>query len=107
MRLNRSAEARSVLGPIHGGLQVVENQAYLRLLLLFRGELAEEALTASAAGELDPATLGYGLGNWHFLNGRRAAAVRRWQAVVGTGPWAAFGAIAAEADLQRMEGYNK
>lgn len=107
LRLSRADEARSVLAPIHGSLQVVENQAYLRLLLLFRGELAEEALTASAAGELDPATLGYGLGNWHFLNGRRAAAVRRWREVVAGGPWAAFGAVAAEADLKRMEGYNQ
>lgn len=104
LRLGRPDEARSVLAPIHGGLQVVENQAYLKLLLLFRGELGEEEIKASAAGELDPATLGYGLGNWHWLNGRRAAAVELWREVVAKGPWAAFGAVAAEAELRRLGG---
>jgi tetratricopeptide (TPR) repeat protein len=102
LRLPRPDEARSVLAPVHAGLAVVENQAYLRMLLLFRGERSAEEVERLAQEELDPATLGYGLGNWDFVNGRRAAAIERWRKVVAAGPWPAFGAVAAEADLERL-----
>jgi hypothetical protein len=40
----------------------------------------------------------YGVGAWHFVNGRRAEANKIWDAIL-TGPdWPSFGFIAAEAE---------
>jgi dipeptidyl aminopeptidase/acylaminoacyl peptidase/tetratricopeptide (TPR) repeat protein len=101
-RLGREEEAARVLAPITADMDVIENRAYHRLLLMYKGELAPDDLRRGADGDLDPPTLGYGLGNWHLYNGRREEAVRTFREVVVRGPWAAFGAIAAEADLKRL-----
>lgn len=103
-RLGREAEAAEVLAPVRADLKILENGAYHKLLLMYRGEISPEALLRPAEGgdAIDPATLGYGVGNWHLYNGRRAEAVRELQGVLATGQWAAFGYIAAEADLKRL-----
>lgn len=104
-RLGRSAEAAAVLEPIREGMDVIENRDYHRLLLLYRGELTPEALLADAADSGNPvgyATVGYGVGNWHLYNGRRAEAVELFRRVIAGGSWASFGYIAAEAELARM-----
>lgn len=105
-RLGREAEAREVLAPIRADLEILENQAYHRLLLMYRGELQPEALLASPASgpdAIDPVTVGYGIANWHLYNGRKAEAVKALRDVLAQGQWAAFGHIAAEADLHRLE----
>ncbi|HEX9944136.1 MAG TPA: tetratricopeptide repeat protein [Thermoanaerobaculia bacterium] len=101
-RLGHEEEERRVLGPIHAGMDIIENQAYHRLLLLYKGELTPEDLRAGASGDLDPPTIGYGLGNWHLYHGRREEAVRAFREVLAGGNWPAFGFIAAEADLKRL-----
>ena len=101
-RLGREEEARQVLEPIHAGMDIIENQAYHRLLLMYKGELSPEELRAGSSGDLDPPTLGYGLGNWHLYNGRRDEAVRTFREVLAGGNWGAFGYVAAEAELKRL-----
>jgi hypothetical protein len=49
------------------------------------------------------ATAAYGIGNWHFYNGRAAEAEAVFRRIMGGGQWAAFGYIAAEAELARMK----
>jgi tetratricopeptide (TPR) repeat protein len=105
-RLHRDAEARKVLAPIHGGLDVIENGAYHRLLLLYRGDLKrEDLLPAGGGGELDPVTVGYGLGALYLANGYPEQAVEEFHAVVARGQWASFGHIAAEAELYHLGEY--
>lgn len=99
-RLGRDTEAAQVLDPITADLDVMENTAYHRLLLLNKG-LLREADFASSGDALQDASTGYGLGAWHFYNGRVAEARRVWERVVAGGNWAAFGFIAAEAELAR------
>jgi tetratricopeptide (TPR) repeat protein len=102
-RLGRDGEARAVLKPIRADLDVIENRGYHRLLLFYKGELPEDSLLA-AGGErtpIDDATIGYGLGNWHFYNGRPAEAKAIFRRVVAGPQWPAFGHIAAEAELAR------
>src|SRR5688572_16267844 len=43
-RLGRDAEARRLLAPINKDLQVIENGSYHKLLLMYKGELAESEL---------------------------------------------------------------
>jgi len=104
-RLGREAEAAAVLEPIREGMDVIENRDYHRLLLMYRGDLSPESLLADAADSgnaIGFATVGYGVGNWHLSNGRRAEAVELFRRVIAGGTWASFGYIAAEAELARM-----
>jgi tetratricopeptide (TPR) repeat protein len=101
-RLGRDAEAAEVLAPIRADLDVIENGAYHRLLLMYKGELpVDSLLSASSSAALDDVTTAYGVGNWYFYTGERARAEDIFQRIVATGTWGAFGAIAAEAELQR------
>ncbi|MGK2935066.1 MAG: tetratricopeptide repeat protein [Gemmatimonadaceae bacterium] len=100
-RLGRTAEAEAVLAPISRDMDIIENDAYYQLLLLYKGELSPDSLVFSGADALNDASVGYGLGNWHLYNGRRDEAMRVFRRVLAGGSWPAFGYIAAEAELAR------
>lgn len=100
-RVGREAEAEAVLVPISREMDIIENDAYHRLLLLYKGELTPDSLAPSGADPLDDASVGYGLGNWHLYNGRREEAASVFWRVLAGGNWPAFGYIAAEAELAR------
>lgn len=98
-RAGRAAEARALLETIRPQMDIVENTTYHRLLLHFAGTpLAVD----DSASTLDRATLGYGLGTWALVNGDTLAARTSWDRVRASGNWPAFGYIAAEADLARL-----
>ncbi len=104
-RLGREREARALLEPIRRDLDVIENRSYLRLLLMYKGELPVDSLLApgpSGQTALDEATIGYGVGNWHLDHGRAARAESLFARVVAGPQWPAFGHIAAEVELRRM-----
>ncbi len=104
-RLGREEEASAVLEPIDAGMDIIENQSYQRLLLMYKGELDTDDLLAEAeAGSaIENATLGYGIGNWQAYNGRPKQAEEVLRNVLKGPQWAAFGYIAAEADLKRLQ----
>jgi len=104
-RLGRDREAAEVLVPIRREMNVIENDTYHRLLLLYKGELpVDSVLRVGPGGEMSvtDATAAYGVGNWHFYNGRRAEAERIFRRILAGGQWGAFGYIAADAELARM-----
>ena len=81
----------------------IENTAYHRRLLMYKGMVQpEELLNEEEAGELDLATMGYGVANWHLYHGRTDRAKALLQRVVAGNYWPAFGFIAAEADLAQL-----
>lgn len=102
-RLDRDAEAARILEPVRLDLEILENHAYHKLLLMARGEIPAASLLAveSPRDDLDPATLGYGIGAFSLVEGRRDEAMRIFRHVVDSSPWSSFGAIAAEAELHR------
>jgi tetratricopeptide (TPR) repeat protein len=100
-RLGREADARVVLDGIRADMTVIENGSYHRRLLMYRGELPPDSLL-HAQGALELATQGYGVGNWHLYNGRRAEAEEIFWRLTAAENWAPFGYIAAEADLHRI-----
>ena len=104
-RLGRHAEAAELLRPFGRDMDVVENQAYHRLLLLYKGELPVDSLLSPGDGPMSvtEATAAYGVGNWHLYNGRRAEAERVFRRILAGGQWGAFGYAAAEADLARLQ----
>lgn len=103
-RLGRHGEAAAALDPITADMDIIENQAYHRLLLLFKGELPLSAMFETSEETDVPlanATVGYGVGSWQLFNGREEEAGEVWRRVLGGSAWAAFGYIAAEAELAR------
>ena len=102
-RQGRAIEAGQFLRPFRREMDVIENQAYHRLLLMYKGELPVDSLLAAGAGtSVEDVTTLYGVANWHLYNGRRAEAERLFRRIIATRQWAAFGYIAAEAELARM-----
>lgn len=101
-RLGRRDEATELLESITPDLDVVSNQAYLEMLLLFKGELALEDIVPSTGEGPKGATTLYGLINWHHLNDAQSEALRlRSELLANQSQWGAFGYIAAEADAMR------
>ncbi len=99
----RHDEAREVLRPITADMDIIENDGYHQLLLMYKGERTpEELINGAAAGTgLENATLGYGVGNYLAYNGRKDEADAVLAKVLQGPQWAAFGYIAAEADRAR------
>ncbi|HKJ02726.1 MAG TPA: tetratricopeptide repeat protein [Longimicrobiales bacterium] len=104
-RLGRTDEAETVLAEIGPDEEVIESGGYLDLLLLHKGEKTAEDLIGPAGSDatLESTTSGYGVGMWYLLNGDEAEARRIFTRVrSGRDQWAAFGFLAAEAELARM-----
>jgi tetratricopeptide (TPR) repeat protein len=101
-RLGRVGEADETLAPIRTNMDIVENRAYHLLTLMYKGEIPPDSILTLAGQDLDPPTLGYGVGDWHLYNGRRDEAVKAFRDVLAGREWTAFGYIAAEADLKRL-----
>jgi tetratricopeptide (TPR) repeat protein len=104
-RQGQDSAAAAVVAPMGRGMKILENQAYHRLVLLYRGELPPDSvLTTSATGELSvsDASAAYGLATWYSYTGRQDDAVALWRRIVEAGQWGAFGTIAAEAELARL-----
>lgn len=106
-RLGRHDEAQALLAPIHADMELLENFAYHRRLLMYKGELTPDDLLRTDGPEedraLDLATQGYGVGNWLLVEGDTTLALDIFRQVVAGSYWPAFGYLAAEADLQRLE----
>ncbi len=105
-RLRRPAEAATLLESVQPKMNILENHAYHRRLLMYKGEMTPEDLIPdekSDSYDLDLATYGYGVGNWYLINGDGEKAEETFQKVTAGKYWSAFGYIAAEADLFRMQ----
>lgn len=101
-RLGRNKEARQLLERVGPDMDIIENHAYHRLVLLYREELPVDSLWRPDAGaSVEDVTTAYGVANWHIYNGRITAGENLLREIIARGQWPAFGHIAAEADLAR------
>ncbi len=99
-RLGRDSEAAEILTPINAEMDIIENMAYHELLLFYKGELeADDLLKKVEEGSAGSATL-YGVGNWYYYNDDVDQAKQIYEGILTGSGWAAFGYIAAEADMQ-------
>lgn len=104
MRLNRKADAAKVLDRITPKMDILENQAYHRRLLMYKGlEKPDALLDTKTPDPTQIATQGYGVANYYLVTGDRAKARQVFETIVSGEGWNAFGFIAAEADLHRMK----
>lgn len=101
-RAGRLASADSLLRARPDSLQT--NNAYRQRLRLYRGEIGPDAvITPADSGDVAVATLSYGIGNWHLVRGDTARARSWFERAIASGGWPAFGFMAAEADLRRIQ----
>ncbi len=102
MRLGRKEEALRLLEPITESMTILENDAYHRRLMLYKGLLKPEALMPKASSKpIDLVTQGYGVGNWHLCQGNIAEAKACFEAVLASPMWSGFGYIASECEMKR------
>ena len=100
-RAGRAAEASAMLARHPDSLATTV--AYARRLRMYRGEIAPEALiTPADTGDVDLATLSFGLGNYYLVKGDTTRARAQFQRSITSGGWPAFGFIASEAELVRL-----
>jgi tetratricopeptide (TPR) repeat protein len=104
-RSGQKDKAEAILQIVPDNTTVIENDAYLKRLQLYKGEIqAQELIDLSnptPESELNIITQGYGVGNWYLYNGQEDKAKEIFQKIVATSYWPAFGYIAAEAELSR------
>lgn len=108
----REHEADAIMATIKPGMEVIENGSYYRLMLVYKGALDPDSLvppdergdTSAGSGSLGDVTTGYGLAAFHLLEGRTEAGRATLRHVLAQrSQSAAFGYIAAEAELKRLE----
>lgn len=111
-RLGEDEVAERTLAYIQEDMQIQENQGYFERLLMYKGYVDPETLLKSGgskAGDsstgnrgLNLATAGYGVGNYYLSEGDSLLGKKIFQDIIDGRQWAAFGYIAAEADLARQ-----
>ena len=102
-RLGRDEDAMDILEPIHADMEVIENTVYLNRLLFYKGEKDSEQLRGQAGEDVARATYGYAVASRYLHENQSERATEALREVIQGSQWAAFGFIAAEADLARME----
>jgi tetratricopeptide (TPR) repeat protein len=102
-RLGDAEGARRLLDAIRADMDIVENAAYYDLLLAFKGATGPDALRRDAVGgtALDGATRGFGIGHWLLVEGDTTGAFEAFRSLLAGPQWAAFGYLAAEAEVAR------
>jgi tetratricopeptide (TPR) repeat protein len=101
-RQGRRDEVRVFLrNTVRPGMDILENHAYYALVQRFQGEVAGDLLEGLAPEDVAYATTAYGLAAWALCAGRKDEAFAQFRKIVAGTNWAAFGTIAAEAELAR------
>jgi len=98
-------EASQLLEPIKEKMTIIENESYHQRLLMYKGLRKPEDLFPGKSGNEDETlnliTQGYGVANFYYCTGKKEQAQDILQKILRLDNWAAFGYIAAEADLNR------
>ena len=98
-RMGDEEGAARVLDVITADMNVIENFSYHKLCLFYKGEMTIAELIGDGEDTPSGASAAYGLSNWYYYNGEDEKATQHLEALLASSSWAAFGFIAAEADL--------
>jgi len=105
IRMGDTLKANELLVPITTQMDIIENDAYHKRLLMYKGVIQPEDIMPLQASEVKDehlfATQGYGVANYLKLTGRNEEARVILDGILRTESWPSFGYIAAEADKAR------
>jgi hypothetical protein len=106
-RMGEKEKADALLEIISIEMEIVENDSYFERLMMYKGLRDPDQVLQIGPDnddlDLALATQGYGVGNWYFYHGDTTRADQIFKQVISGKHFSAFGFIAAEADLYRME----
>jgi tetratricopeptide (TPR) repeat protein len=106
MKMGKKDEALKLINTVNKNMEIIENDAYFKRILMYKGDLTPETLLSTKADaedqKLQYVTQGYGLGNYYLSKGDTAMAKTVFQNVIQTGYWSAFGYIASEMELANL-----
>lgn len=97
--LKKEKTASNLLSTVHKNMELIENEGYLQILLLYKGNqnvapLLENLTQDNSA--LTNATTGFGVGNYYRLTGNMKKAREIFQIVTSGSQWGSFAYMAAE-----------
>lgn len=101
--VKKNKEATKLLNTIQKGMPIIENEGYLSILLLYKGESDPEAAIKNILGTINNlanATMGFGIGNFYKLGGKKTKAREIFTKVTEGNQWGSFGFMAAESWLE-------
>lgn len=99
-RMGRKETADRYLVNIEEDMDVIENDAYHKACLVYKGVLKPEDVYEPGSEDTPAGSaLKYAIGNWYYYNGDRNKAEQIFRDIVAGNDWASFGYIAAESDL--------
>ena len=100
-RAGRATDAQAMLDRRPDSLAATN--AYAQRLRLYRGQIGPDSvITAADTGDVQLATLSYGVGNWYLVRGDTTAARAWFERSIRSGGWPAFGFILSEVELRRL-----
>jgi len=99
--LGRKEEAAEALSEITDTMNIIENQAYHKLCLFYKGDIGLEQLESGEYSSIMNDAMLFGLGNWFLNNNDPGRAAEYFGTILNGGAWASFGYIAAEVKTSR------
>lgn len=101
--LGRPQEAYEALADVTADMTIIENQAYHKLCLFYKGEIPVEQLTGGEYSDIMNDAMLYGIGNWYLYNNSDPETAKEYfNKIFTAGAWASFGYIAAEVKTAGM-----
>ncbi|MGZ5929574.1 MAG: tetratricopeptide repeat protein [Rhizomicrobium sp.] len=98
-RMGEEGKAAAFLKTVPKKPDLIENEAYWRVLRLDKGEITEAEAQKDGAKDPSGVAVAYGVANYHLFGGDKEGAFKRMNDILETSGWADFGYIAAESDL--------
>jgi tetratricopeptide (TPR) repeat protein len=97
--LKKEKTAANLLATIHKNMELIENEGYLQILLLYKGGQNADDMLQNLIKDnntLTNATAGFGLGNYYRLKEDKAKAKEIFEQVIRGSQWGSFAYMAAE-----------
>ena len=101
-RMGNPEAAAAALSEINRDMTIIENMSYHELCLLYRGEIAIDAMMAANGDDPSNAAVAYGIANYYYYNGDKEKSDQMLRRILQGSSWASFGYIAAEADIANL-----
>lgn len=108
-RLGEDEIAEKTLDMIKEDMHIQDSEGYFERILMYKGLIEPDSLlqtnqqTTLSDHNLIAATHTYGIGSYYMMNGDTEKGVKVLHDVIDGRYWVAFGYIAAEADIARLQ----
>jgi tetratricopeptide (TPR) repeat protein len=103
MEMGRETEAAEAVSEVSADMNIIENHAYHKICLFYKGILSLDVLTGIEYSDIMNDAMLYGIGNWYLYTGDRQNAQEYFGKILSSGAWASFGYIAAEVKTSEMQ----